>query len=134
MIALPLVLQKLLPVLKIVGIDPSLMVNKFSREQVAKRVNNAIPGIVARLEKDKLTPQAKAATPEGELIFVSAAMYNVAKAVTKVLPVGANVAADYIRDQHRAEVFRLVAPQMNEQTSTLAAVTLIAQEFTERVF
>lgn len=134
MLPLPPALLKLLPILKIVGIDPGSIANKFSREQVARRVNRALPAIVARLEKDKITPAAKAATPEGEMLFISASMYNVAKAVTSVLPFGANVAADYIRDQHRAEVFRLVSPQITEQTSTQDAVTLIAQEFTERVF
>jgi hypothetical protein len=134
MIAIPPFLEKILPVLKIIGIDPSTLANKFGREQVKKRVEKAIPAIVERLEKDKLTPAAKAATPEGEALFVSAAMYNIAKAVANVLPFGANVAADYIRDQHRAEVRRLVEPQITAQTTTEAAVILIAHEFIERVF
>lgn len=134
MINLPPFLEKILPVLRALGIVPDTLVNKFGREQVARRVNKALPKIVARLEKDKITPAIKAVTPEGEAMFVSAAMYNIAKAVTSVLPFGANVAADYIRDQHRLEVRKLVEPQITAETTTEAAVTLIAKEFIERVF
>jgi hypothetical protein len=95
----------------------------------------AIPLVVARLEKDGLTPAAKASSPEGERQFVRSAMYLLGKEVfKKVLPKGSNLVADYVRDGHDDAVVARVSPQMDANTSTEAAVRLVAREYVEHVF
>lgn len=134
MLVLPPILSKLLPILEIVGIDPGPLAKKFGRDQSLKRIANNWQAIIKRLEKDKLTPAAKAVNPEGEIIFIRAAMYNIAKAVTKVLPVGANLAADFLRDQHFNAVNTLVAAQITAETPLEKALELIRDEFVDHIF
>lgn len=132
-------LNQILGVAKLVGLDPKTaaagLANQFSREQVRKRFHAAIPSVAARLEADGLTPAAKAADPAGERVFIRSAMYLIAKhALTIVLPKGANVVADHLRDGADDAVVPRVAPQIGVSTPTTEALAIIADAFVEQLF
>ena len=130
-------LKQLLPILRLLGIDPAGMANKLGREQVAKRLEAGVPAVVKRLEKDKLTPAAKATTPEGERVFIRAALYLSLKAAfTEILPQGrgANYASDFLRDTHDDACVAIVGPQMDATTPTADAVRLVNAALIERLF
>lgn len=121
------------PIAKLIGLDK--IAGKLTRDFVGKRMNAAIPKVVKRLTEDHLTPAEKALSPEGERLFIRAAMYLLAKEVfAGVLPKGANLAADFLRDQHDDKVVALVSPQIDAASSTDAAVRVVAKEFLNRVF
>ena len=128
------ILKQLAPILKVLGIDPDKIINKFGRAQIEPLFTAVIPVVTARLEKDGLTPAAKGDGPDAERLVIRAAMYLLAKSVfaTK-LPKGANVAADFLRDQHDDQVVALVSPQVNAQTTTAELVRIVSHEFKERI-
>ena len=121
-------LGQIAPILKLVGIDPAKMANKMGREQVKQRLIAAAPAVVARLEKDKMTPAAKGDGPEAERQVIRSAMYLLFKAQFSFLPRGANVAADAVRDLYDDKTVALVSPLIDATTATAAMVdTIIAQ-------
>ena len=129
-------LGQLAPILRVLGIDPAKIANKWGRAQVAPKFEEAIPFVVSRLERDGLTPALKGDSPAAERLVIRAAMYLLAKEVVFGLGLkkGANLAADFLRDAHDDQVVALVAPQIDQATPTEALVRLVAREWIERIF
>src|SRR5687768_9780468 len=97
-------LGRLLPVLKLIGIDPEKIAKNYVDTEVKKKLLAGVPAVVSRMTADKMTLADKGDMPEAERLVIRAAMYLLLKEVfRKILPSrsrGANLVADFIRDQH----------------------------------
>lgn len=128
------IFKQLLPVLKLLGIDKKAQA--FSKEKLLPRFTAAIPDVVARLEKDGVTPAKKGDTPEAEAHIVKFTMLLLAKGALKgVLPAWAiPYAADAARDPSKAKVLAAAGPQFDTTTSTEAMVGIVLKEWERLVF
>lgn len=126
-------LTTILPLLKAVGLNPERQARKFSRGQVEARFVAALPAVLARLEKDGLTPDLKAVDPRAERQFIRSTMYLLLKQ-SWPLRQGASLAGDFLRDQYDDAVVESASAEIEPSTSTLAAVTVIANHLLDRMF
>lgn len=130
-------IQRLLPILKALGIDPEQIAADLAEAKVKASLTAALHKTTARLKADGMTPAVVAVTPEGERLFVRSALYLSVKYALLTLPAipfGEAYLADYIRDAHEAEVLAIVGPQIDAATKPKAAVVLINAALMERMF
>lgn len=129
-------LDQLLPLLKLVGLDPGAIGNKLGREQVGKRLAAGVPKVVARLEQGGLTPTGKGDSPEAERVLIRAALYLLIKAVLKpVIPAGPLAfVVDGVRDAYDDKCVALAAPKFDRTATTPQMVQIVAAEFLELMF
>ena len=132
-LAIPPGLQGILGILKGLGIDPQAMLKGLEQKTLLARLNAGLSVVVARLEKDGLTPALKASSPESERQFIRSAMYLSLKAAMPMRQ-GANVVADFIRDAHDDQVVSMVSAAIEPTTPTVDAVRLINKALAERIF
>ena len=128
------IFRQLQPVFRMLGLDKKAQA--FTKEKLMPRFQAAIPGVVARLEKDGVTPAKKDGSPEAEAHIVKFTMLLLAKGALKgVLPSWAiPYAADAIRDPSKAKIVTACAPQFDTTTSTQALVELVLREWERLVF
>lgn len=128
-------LAHLEPIAHLLGLDKKI--TGMGREQVEPRFRAAIPVAVARLEKDGHTAAKEGAGPEAERFRIRAAMYLVAKdALAHLLPKGANLAADFLRDRNKADdkVVAAVSPLIDEHTTTQEMVEKVVDAWLNLIF
>jgi hypothetical protein len=125
-------LRLLGPLAAALGLNLTDLARKYPRDVLLDLLNEEIAGVVKRLEADKITPALKATSADGERLFIRASLYLLLKGLfSRVLPHGANVAADLVRDQIDDRIVRKVRPEIDSGTSTRAAVLIVANEIVE---
>lgn len=132
---LPPIVEKLLPILKALGIDPEEL-GELTEAKLKAAFAASLRKTTARLKADGMTPALKAVDEAGERIFIRSALYLAIKNALLTLPMipfGENVIADYIRDQHDDAVLLAVGPQIDATTKPKPAVVLITNALLERM-
>lgn len=128
-------LKAVLPVLRMLGLDPAKIANKLSRDKIGALLEANVAKTARRLTGDGWTPAVKASEPEAERQLIRAALYLTLKhALGAFVPKGANVLADVVRDQHDEDVVALVAPQLTTEHTTEDLVRMVNAALIERMF
>lgn len=132
---LPDILQKVLPVLKALGIDPQAFASKWERDQLKARLDPGVPAVVARLDKDGMGKLLTDGRADSQRQYIRAALYLLLKeALKKIVPLQvAPHLADALRDAVDGKVVHLVQPQLGTLTTPQAVVRAIEAAYIEQV-
>ena len=125
-------LDEILPLLRLLGIDPKAQLDQLERKPFTQRMAKAVPKISADLRKHNLTP-ALVTDPAVKRHLIRSVMYQSLKPCWP-FPIGANHAADFVRDNHAANVLREVSGDIEPTDSVEIAVQAVQIATIEDIF
>jgi hypothetical protein len=121
------IIEAAVRIARMLGLD--VKAEEFNRAKMQAKFDRVAPKVVARLDKDGVTPANLSDDEAEKRTLIRAAQYLLLKeaiAHTTGKKQGSNLLADFIRDRHDDAVVPVVMPQVNAALSTADLVAAVA--------